>query len=83
MFDVQVLLFEEEGALVRLFGAIERRGFVVHHIIAGASRTRGQMHLTLTVRGRGRPWRYLLPQLQKLSHVLEASVVEPALAEAS
>ena len=83
MFDVQVLLFEEEGALVRLFGAIERRGFVVHHIIAGASRVRGQMHLTLTVRGRGRPWQFLLPQLRKLPHVVSAQVVDAPLAEAS
>lgn len=76
MFDVQVLCFEEEGALVRLFGAIERRGFVVHQIIAGTSRARGHMHLTLSVRGRGRGASYLLPQLRKLPHVLDVALLD-------
>jgi acetolactate synthase II small subunit len=75
MHEFNLLLSPVEGALVRVLGTIERRGFRLASI---QSRTgpRG-IHLTLSIAPCGRAPEILLRQIQRLHDVLEASFEIP------
>jgi acetolactate synthase II small subunit len=80
MLELTLLLANAEGALVRVLGLIERRGFRL-----GSMQTRATPHglqLTMTLPGDGRPADVLLRQLRRLHDVLEAAldVARPAFA---
>ena len=78
MLELTLLLANAEGALVRVLGLIERRGFAL-----GAMATRATPHglqLTLTLPAQARPADVLLRQIRRLHDVLEAAldVARPA-----
>jgi len=80
MLELKLLLANAEGALLRVLGTIERRGFTL-----GAMSTRATPHglqLTLSLPGDGRPADVLLRQIRRLHDVLEAAldVARPAFA---
>ena len=71
MLELTLLLANAEGALVRVLGLIERRGFVL-----GAMSTRATprgLQLTLALPADSRPVDVLLRQVQRLHDVLEAA----------
>jgi acetolactate synthase II small subunit len=69
--EFNLLLTDAEGALVRVLGTIERRGFKLASISTRPS-PRG-IHLTLATKGMGRAPEILLRQIQRLHDVIEAS----------
>jgi acetolactate synthase II small subunit len=78
MLELNLLLANAEGALVRVLGLIERRGFRL-----GTMSTRPTPHglqLTLSIAGDSRPADILLRQIRRLHDVLEAAldVARPA-----
>jgi acetolactate synthase regulatory subunit len=78
MLEFTVLLANVEGALVRVLGTIERRGFRL-----GAISTHTTPHgtrLSLNLSSDGRPADVLLRQIHRLHDVLDASfdVARPA-----
>ena len=80
MLELTLLLANAEGAVVRVLGLIERRGFRL-----GSMQTRATPHglqLTMTLPGDGRPADVLLRQIRRLHDVLEAAldVARPAFA---
>ena len=80
MLELKLLLANAEGALLRVLGTIERRGFAL-----GAMSTRATPHglqLTLALPADGRPADVLLRQIRRLHDVLEAAldVARPAFA---
>ena len=71
MLEFNLLLAHAEGALVRVLGTIERRGFRL-----GAMSTRPTPHgmsVALALSSDGRAADVLLRQIQRLHDVLEAS----------
>jgi acetolactate synthase regulatory subunit len=75
MHEFTLLLTQSEGALVRVLGTIERRGFSLGSITSRPSQ-RG-LHLTLSIAQSGRAPEILLRQLQRLHDVREASFEIP------
>ena len=80
MLELNLLLANAEGALVRVLGLIERRGFRL-----GSMQTRATPHgmqLTMALAGDTRPADVLLRQIRRLHDVLEAAldVARPAFA---
>ena len=75
MHEFTLLLSDAEGALVRVLGTIERRGFKLASISSRPS-PRG-IHLTLSTTSAGRAPEILLRQIQRLHDVLEASFEIP------
>jgi len=78
MLELSLLIANAEGALVRVLGLIERRGFAL-----GPMQTRMTpqgLRLTLTLSDNGRPADVLLRQVKRLCDVREASldVARPA-----
>jgi len=78
MLELSLLIANAEGALVRVLGLIERRGFPL-----GTMQTRMTpqgLRLTLTLADNGRPADVLLRQVRRLCDVREASldVARPA-----
>ena len=72
MPELSLLLVNSEGALVRLLGLVERRGFRL-----GAISTRPTpqgTHLSLTLASDDRPADVLLRQVMRLQDVLEAAL---------
>lgn len=80
MLELNLLIANAEGALVRLLGTIERRGFRIDgvHTDVSAQGTRVRVALATTAR----PADVLVRQLQRLIDVREASldIVRPAFA---
>jgi len=75
MLELTLLLAPAEGALVRVLGLIERRGFRLGAMQARAT-PRG-LHLTLALPAGGRPADVLLRQIRRLHDVLEAALDAP------
>jgi acetolactate synthase II small subunit len=72
MLELSVLLANAEGALVRVLGLIERRGFRL-----GAMQTRSTPHglqLQLSIAADARPADVLLRQIRRLHDVLDAAL---------
>jgi acetolactate synthase II small subunit len=73
MFELTLTIAEAEGALLRVLGTIERRGFRL-----GALHTHsgdGAIHASLSVDSDGRAVEVLVRQLKRLIDVREAAVV--------
>lgn len=71
MCELSLLIASNEGALVRVLGTIERRGFTL-----GAMRTASTPHgvqLSIQVSAEGRSVEVLVRQLQRLVDVREAA----------
>jgi acetolactate synthase regulatory subunit len=71
MYELSLSLSAAEGALVRVLGLIERRGFA----FAGAemSSANGGFSLRLRIAENGRPMDVLVRQIKRLPDVREAS----------
>jgi acetolactate synthase II small subunit len=80
MFELSLSLNNAEGALVRVLGLIERRGFPLLGMECRPET--GGLHLTVRVPDNGRPVDVLVRQIKRLPDVCEASfaVARPAFA---
>jgi acetolactate synthase regulatory subunit len=78
MLELNLTIANAEGALVRLLGTIERRGFRVEHLSV-ASDAQGQ-RVRVGLGATARPAEVLVRQLQRLVEVQEISldIVRPA-----
>ncbi|HEX2140058.1 MAG TPA: ACT domain-containing protein [Woeseiaceae bacterium] len=72
MPELKLLLADREGALVRLLGLVERRGFRLGTITTRSTPTGTQLSLTLA--SDDRPVDVLLRQVERLHDVLEATL---------
>ncbi len=72
MFELSLLLAPTEGALVRVLGLIERRGFALAGV-ATRNTAQGQQ-VTVTMPANGRPADVLLRQVKRLCDVRAASL---------
>ena len=72
MLELTLLLADVEGALLRVLGLIERRGFALGALQARP--TPHGMQLVMALPGDGRPADVLLRQVRRLHDVLEASL---------
>ena len=75
MHEFHLLLSQAEGALVRVLGTIERRGFKLGSVESRPSQ-RG-VNLSFTLAPCGRSPDVLLRQIQRLHDVLEAGFETP------
>jgi len=80
MFELSLSLSNAEGALVRVLGLIERRGFPLAGMECRPET--GGLRLTVRVPDNGRPVDVLLRQIKRLPDIREASyaVARPAFA---
>ena len=80
MLELTLLLANAEGALVRVLGLIERRGFRLAQM--STKPTAHGLQLTVTLPSDTRPADVLLRQIRRLHDVLEAAldVARPAFA---
>jgi acetolactate synthase II small subunit len=75
MCELSLLIASNEGALIRVLGTIERRGFTLGAL---SSKTTAQgLQLTISVSAEGRSVEVLLRQLQRLVDVREAAFELP------
>jgi acetolactate synthase II small subunit len=71
-------IFKVEGALVRLLGLIERRGFAVTSMNAHADDSAQHVEVTVHVHSAGRSVETLARQIQKLYDVRSVSCLSVA-----
>lgn len=78
MLELNLTIAHAEGALVRLLGTIERRGFRIEAMQVTHGRTEQRVRVTLGATAR--PAEVLVRQLQRLVEVIEISldIVRPA-----
>jgi acetolactate synthase-1/3 small subunit/acetolactate synthase II small subunit len=74
---IEVSLTPAEGAIVRMLGLIERRGFVVHGVETAREPHGGAIVLRVELGSRGRPFDVLLRQIARLFDVRHAYLLEP------
>lgn len=70
---LRVIFTDAEGALVRILGLIERRGYRLLSVSARADQNGGQVLLDLTARDPGRRLDTLAAQLRRLHDVTDAT----------
>ena len=64
-----------EGALLRLVGLVERRGFAVSGISMGAANGRGSLSLDVEPRDSSRRLEVIAAQLRRLHDVRNVSII--------
>jgi acetolactate synthase II small subunit len=72
MFELSLQLRATEGALLRVLGAVERRGFTLSGIVS--QQYGHDMSLRLRLETNGRSAQVLLRQLRKLHDVIAAEL---------
>jgi acetolactate synthase II small subunit len=72
MFELTLLIASNEGALIRVLGTIERRGFALGSMTT--QRTAQGVQLSMTLSSDGRAADVLLRQLRRLVDVRDASL---------
>jgi acetolactate synthase II small subunit len=75
MFEMTLLIAHTEGALVRVLGTIERRGFALGAI--SSQHTAQGMRLTVSVEAEGRAADVLVRQLRRVVDIREVSLELP------
>lgn len=66
-----------EGALLRMVGLVERRGFVVGAVSMAATDGRGSLSLDVAPRDPGRRLDVVAAQLRRLVEVRNVSILSP------
>jgi acetolactate synthase regulatory subunit len=66
-----------EGALLRMVGLVERRGFVVSGVSMAAADGRGSLSLDIAARDPSRRLEVVAAQLQRLIEVRDVSILPP------
>lgn len=73
MFELQIRVKREPGALVRALALIERRGFELHDLDLRQNATLRELRVSIVPRVPGRPLLPLVNQLKKQIDVLEVT----------
>jgi acetolactate synthase II small subunit len=74
---IEVNLTRAEGAIVRILGLIERRGFIVESVATRSDPHADSLVMHVDVASRGRPVEVLVRQIVRLLDVRHALLVEP------
>lgn len=77
---IRIFFTPAEGALIRILGTIERRGYVLHAVEARTGESGGELSLELAARDPGRRLDVLAAQLRRLHDVTDVTpfpVIQP------